>query len=78
MKTVTPEKLNPAVVQELCSNLGQVVNELTLKNTSQFIYNLDEKSCRLTIDHTPHVSRKGRTHVHVENVIVVEYINPLG
>ncbi|KAJ8945036.1 hypothetical protein NQ318_019031 [Aromia moschata] len=85
MNVARAQKLNPAIVQDHFSKLGTVLSDLKLKNSPQYIYNLDEKGCRLTLHHAHKVlAERGERRVHLlanehaENVTVVACINALG
>ncbi|KAJ8946188.1 hypothetical protein NQ318_001700 [Aromia moschata] len=85
MNVARAQKLNPAIVQDHFSKLGTVLSDLKLKNSPQYIYNLDEKGCRLTLHHAHKVLAERverRVHLlaneHAENVTVVACINASG
>nr|XP_022899813.1 uncharacterized protein LOC111413165 [Onthophagus taurus] len=85
MNITRAQKLNPTIVQDHFSKLDTVLRELNLKHSPQFIYNLDEKGCRLTLHHAHKVlAEKGERRIHLlanehaENVTLVACVNALG
>nr|XP_022903948.1 uncharacterized protein LOC111416214 [Onthophagus taurus] len=85
MNIARAQKLNPTIVQDHFSELDTVLRELNLKHSPQFIYNLNEKGCRLTLHHAHKVlaeKEEHRIHLlaneHAENVTVVACVNALG
>ncbi|XP_022903948.2 uncharacterized protein [Onthophagus taurus] len=85
MSIARAQKLNPTIVQDQFSKLDTVLRELKLKHSPQFIYNLDEKGCRLTLHHAHKIlAEKGEGRIHLlaneygENVTVVACVYALG
>lgn len=85
MNPARAQKLNPMIVQDHFQKLGRVMSDMRVKNAPQFIYNLDEKACRLTLHHAnPVLAAKGERRVHLianehaENVTVVACVSALG
>lgn len=85
MNPARAQKMNKPIVADYFQKLGQVLDELNLKNKPQCIYNMDEKGCRLTIHHQQTVlALRGSKRIHLiapehaENVTVVGCANAIG
>lgn len=77
--------MNPIIVGDYFTKLGNTLDDLGFKNKPERIFNMDEKGCRLTIHNQQAVlARKGekRLHLvapeHAENVTVVGCVSACG
>lgn len=85
MNPARAQKLNPIIVGDYFTKLGNILDNLGFKNKPERLYNMDEKGCRLTLHHQQTVlAKKGekRLHLvapeHAENVTVVGCVSACG
>lgn len=85
MNPARAQKLNPIIVNDYFTKLGNTLDNLGFKNQPERIFNMDEKGCRLTIHHQQTVlAKKGDKRLHLvapehgENVTVVGCVSACG
>lgn len=85
MNRARARKLNKFIVDDHFQKLGQLLDNMDLKQTPAKIFNMDEKGCRLTLHHQPTVlAKKGAKRVHfianehAESVTVVGCVSAIG
>lgn len=85
MNPARAQKLNPVIVKDYFTKLGNIMDKLQVRHSPHRIYNLDEKGCRLTLHHSQLVlAQKGArrvhlvAHEHAENATIVACVNAVG